>query len=760
MMLRTVCQQVGTIEDALTKLIEVKTQHNTVKDYNPCAILRCLTSGTTETAIQACLNMGLKYINITEETFDMRELCEDDNEYDVIINRFKIVEGIDIRRAHVIWMENEPSNPKTTIQLIGRCRRNALLYRDDIDIFKSSNKELLKNTRVCYAYYNVQDMHIDSDEYGNLVNAFCDTISCQRLRPNIRITVKRGVMQNGLKVIELAGKTGKFDIQVDKSTGFNIISPVGDYYKRSVQKVNSCLEYCYFPILRDIGIQSTSSTYNKHSLDTRNNQQLSINGNFPLDTYITYLKINEYTGGCGWSSTPTNNSDILFGERINTKELDKFNSLALDYYYKIIKETELNPKIVCKGRSIDLYYNVIHFNYSLKELSNSFINWITKPLLTVERMRWRTSSVTKAKRFNSILKKCKYCYNATPETREFYNEACAQLSYEYAPIPNSTCIKEYKEIVMLYKQLKNKPLDDLFYYKNKIGFDLMEFSESINNDIYTPYLIVENDTEMAKLSGDTYRYIKDLGYVEETSITQLISKHCKFNTFIENKYKEEINSVKKELYSGQNKFDLDTRCNSCLGYCVEYYSKYLVYGESYLTKYIKEAQKESKVSSKDTGIIVRACMLKYREQMVRCYGQHVAKFVRNISVEQLIKEKYRTFLDLVVQLGERAANFINKNLSIEKNIVDFDNKSVYIGKIDPCLKTKHFRGLVDYISKDKIIDIKTTSNITIQYVKQVLAYHYLSTKRDDLNINEVIIYDCVKDKSVRIKISNKNLKKL
>ncbi len=41
-------------------------------------------------------------IDITDETFDMSELCLDDNEYDVIINKYKLVEGIDIKIAHKI----------------------------------------------------------------------------------------------------------------------------------------------------------------------------------------------------------------------------------------------------------------------------------------------------------------------------------------------------------------------------------------------------------------------------------------------------------------------------------------------------------------------------------------------------------------------------------------------------------------------------------------------------------------------------------
>ena len=42
MMLRTVHQNTGTPEDAIKKLLEVKKQHSNVKNYNPCAIFRCI----------------------------------------------------------------------------------------------------------------------------------------------------------------------------------------------------------------------------------------------------------------------------------------------------------------------------------------------------------------------------------------------------------------------------------------------------------------------------------------------------------------------------------------------------------------------------------------------------------------------------------------------------------------------------------------------------------------------------------------------
>lgn len=117
MMLRTVNQSTGTPEEAILKLLEIKEAHKGVKHYNPCAIFRCITNDPVilDAVITLCKAHNLKYINITDENFDMSDLCRDDNEYDVIINKFKLIEGVDIRRAHVLYMDNQPGNDITTI---------------------------------------------------------------------------------------------------------------------------------------------------------------------------------------------------------------------------------------------------------------------------------------------------------------------------------------------------------------------------------------------------------------------------------------------------------------------------------------------------------------------------------------------------------------------------------------------------------------------------------------------------------------------
>ena len=74
-----------TVSVTLSKSFTIK-----VKDYNPCAILRCLSPNIVDIAINECIKRDLKYINITTDDYDMSDICEDDNEYDVIINKFKI----------------------------------------------------------------------------------------------------------------------------------------------------------------------------------------------------------------------------------------------------------------------------------------------------------------------------------------------------------------------------------------------------------------------------------------------------------------------------------------------------------------------------------------------------------------------------------------------------------------------------------------------------------------------------------------------
>ena len=230
-MLRTPEQQLGTPQDAIEKLMEIKHIHEHVKNYNPCALFRCTNDKILPHIISACKKYGLKYIDKrgdAENATTVEELCMDDNPYDVIITYQKFVEGIDIGRAHVIYIQNTPKNQKTTVQLIGRCRRNALWNRDTekigIDIYSESNRNLFDATKICYVYYNRDDTYIPRDENKNLLLPTISTVSVQELRVGATIYLKDGKLSsNGLHIAEAGKSSGKFIVATDPETGFNVL---------------------------------------------------------------------------------------------------------------------------------------------------------------------------------------------------------------------------------------------------------------------------------------------------------------------------------------------------------------------------------------------------------------------------------------------------------------------------------------------------------------------------------------------------------
>jgi hypothetical protein len=279
---------------------------------------------------------------------------------------------------------------------------------------------------------------------------------------------------------------------------------------------------------------------------------------------------------------------------------------------------------------------------------------------------------------------------------------------------------------------------------------------------YKSYKHVINDAELAIVGCENFRLTKEGEWIQSRSMASKVNISSKFGQFISAKYAEEIKcfTENKSLYKKKTIVDeskdnyklkeLDTKCNSCLGYCVEYYSKYLIYGESYLREgpfdYIADAQDESHTYIINDGIIIRACMLKYKYFMSATFGGKVDTVIKTISVEKLIQEKYSVFVSKVKLYANRVVNFINTNIH---NIKDGIN-------IYPVLSTKHITGLVDYMTEDTILDVKTTNGISEGHIRQVLAYHYLSTTRSDLHINRVIVFDAITNKGIIIPITAKN----
>jgi hypothetical protein len=169
----------------------------------------------------------------------------------------------------------------------------------------------------------------------------------------------------------------------------------------------------------------------------------------------------------------------------------------------------------------------------------------------------------------------------------------------------------------------------------------------------------------------------------------------------------------------------------------------LLWGECFLQAEIHQAMSEAlqqKIRAKKEFLIVRACILRYKEDMKKAFGQGVGKVIQTISVEKLISKDYLEFVNTVITVATRAAQRIRNTFPSLKN-----NHS-------PVLSIQHIKGLADFISKDTILDIKATSEINIHHLKQVLAYYYLSTKRSDLQITQVAIYEVITDKILIIKL--------
>ena len=128
---------------------------------------------------------------------------------------------------------------------------------------------------------------------------------------------------------------------------------------------------------------------------------------------------------------------------------------------------------------------------------------------------------------------------------------------------------------------------------------------------------------------------------------------------------------------------------------------------------------------------------------LQAFGPYVEK--QTVDFEKLAEKEYEYFVNLVVELGTKTAKYIKETLYLNCEAKD---------NIDPNLSIKHISGLADYITEDTILDVKVRNNIDEKCVRQVLAYHYLSTKRSDLNIKRLIIYDAVSGKSVTINMDD------
>lgn len=808
MMLRTVTQQTGTIEAALDKLLEVKHIHSFVKNYNPCALFRILDDRNLELVFKACDERNLRYINITDQDFDMSDLCDDANPYDVIINKFKITEGIDLKRCHVIYMDSKPQNEAAVVQIIGRGRRNALFWRDDINILSPSLSKLLTETRRCYVFYNVPETEVSVNSNGELSYTLCDTISIESLRPGVTINVVNGQLPNGLKLIELSGKTGAFKIGFDKELQFNVVDNPA-FYKDSTYLCSPFVIDCEGEGLTLLRI-TVKPNISEFFIENDAHKNLRID-NYKYWFYI----LKNYA--------ESSKKDVDFEKwEMFLDTNSKGEAVKRERWLEFVRSEEIKPLIVewnnrrettteeeCeKARALSYFMlekkNIfsegferqtrLHFSFdflpfvdkveyiddSLQERIDAAISK-AHCVMQIEPNRFRVAkhplspylikrgaetfeifenSINKCSGSTIYQKKVEYWKCLLKEAKT-YNQL-DELDSEYVDL---AALNQLLKIGLTKKEVKilssGSPvirLESGNYIKllSFIGFD--QKSQLIPpksqkkiiwrhwfDEKYVPYRKTYNDREIAIIGPDFMKYVSGK-YIEDRPLTSKINQYSKFKRFLQNRYQGEIIVASSKTFSGKNDFPFDKKCNSCLGFCVEYYAKMKLYGDDFYRPFINAAMREAKSKVINDAIRVRAAMLIYREEMTMCYGPALAGIIPAISVDKLVQENYSSFVEEVVKLGEKTKRFI-----VNKMYFETDPRTAK--KYDPNLSVNHISALCDFITKDTILDLKCTSSITNQHILQVLGYHYLSTKRDDLKIKKLIIFEAVTGRFIEIDIS-------
>lgn len=813
MMLRTVSQNSGTPEEALEQLLETKKIHKDIVGYNPCALFRVIHDENLQRIIEGCEKRNLTYINITDENYDMSDICKDDNRYDVIINKFKITEGIDLKRCHVICMDSKPSNEATVVQVIGRARRNALFWRNDIDILSKENIDLLEETRKCFVFYNVSETEVAQNELGELTYSLCDTISVEALRSNIRIKVTNGQLPNGLYVLELLDKNGCFEISYDEKLGANVASNPDFYqelktnynpYVIDLTKEDYNIKRIYLkPNFLDFFEKKVRRSkyerdYLKYSfyfvklyLSRNKVEGLDLDVDYwedylqmsNKDVLVNQIKWSEFFHYC--------NRHHFYDEEIVNKFYQNFNHddiVAANEYAKIDHSPVFDEKK-------DIFSN---FNSNgATRLSYEFSNFVERVEYFSTALASSVESALEKKNNVIQITSNKYRYSPHPFTKFLKENGIKSLEELKAKVIAHTgrailgcSIRYWKEMlekIKAFDEIDDYDISFLTFAEInsllKLGFgdrqvkqysqgkyclrtgktapDLMKLDYKTNipyfashnsyviykkdfEGRYVPYTKTINDYEIAVIGPDNMKY-SNHHYIEDMSVTSKIDKYCKFNRFITNKYSSILEKHSSEFFREKNDYGFDKKCNSCLGFCVEYYAKIKLFGENTFRCFIDAACNEAKSKEVTDPIRVRAAMIIYREEMKRCYGSALVGILPSISITKLLEKNYSAFVDKVVELGNITAQFVLDN--------------VYGGKIDsntrfydPDLSVNHISALCDFISKDTILDLKCTSAITEKHLKQVLSYYYLSTKRSDLKIKRLIVFDAPTQKYIEIKI--------
>ena len=340
-LLRTPIQLFGTPRESIEKLLEIKRIHKSVPHYNPCLIVRDVNEQVTDEFFSLANEYKLKIINITDSNVDVQNLCKNDNEFDIIVNKMKITEGIDIPRGSVFYIGNRPNNEATVIQLIGRVRRNALLWNDDVDIFLPDNSRLLEETTKTYIYYRIEGSGVKTNSSNELSMELSDLISLESLIPET-IDVKDNRLSNGYRISELSllGEnlfTGT--LQLSHSGDFVTALNLPKLYQRKVKDIEQ-FGYRYKEVVQDKELVTISFDKTK------------------------FFK----TGEIGiWRTTTTVSDNIQFGK------LDRF--IRKRYKNELNEASKIKIRRNC-FKSIENYDNERHINRCISYFCEYYLKYL------------------------------------------------------------------------------------------------------------------------------------------------------------------------------------------------------------------------------------------------------------------------------------------------------------------------------------------------------------------------------------------------
>lgn len=664
-----------------------------------------------------------------------------------------------------------------------------------------------------FRFYNVSETEVAQNELGELTYSFCDTISVEALKSNIRIKVTNGQLPNGLYVLELLGKNGCFEISYDEKLGANVVSNPDFYqelktnynpYVIDLTKEDYNIKRIYLKpnildFFNEIGERVKQETdYYKYcfylvKLYLSRNQ--SEGTDLDIAYWEKYLKMSDKTtliDDTKWEKF----FRILvrysfFGEEIESRSSLNFDCddfAAANEYAKIDNSPTFEEKK-------DIFFNRKGDGTTI--ISHVFLRFVEKIDFYSTALADNVESALEKKNNVIQITSNKYRYSPHPYTKFLKENGIKSLEELKTKVTSHTgrailgCSvhywKEMFEKIKTFDEIDDYDISLLTFAEInsllKLGFgdrqvkqysqgkyclrtgktapDLMKLDYKTNipyfashnsyviykkdfEGRYVPYTKTINDYEIAVIGPDNMKY-SNHHYIEDMPVTSKIDKYCKFNRFITNKYSSILEKHSSEFFREKNDYGFDKKCNSCLGFCVEYYAKIKLFGENTFRCFIDAACNEAKSKEVTDPIRVRAAMIIYREEMKRCYGSALVGILPSISITKLLEKNYSAFVDKVVELGNITAQFVLDN--------------VYGGKIDsntrfydPDLSVNHISALCDFISKDTILDLKCTSAITEKHLKQVLSYYYLSTKRSDLKIKRLIVFDAPTQKYIEIKI--------